>query len=264
MVVFLIFPWVFNQLYNPQKLNQSFRYRQLDSLIALQEDSVFFNKKGEVVSLQLFAFNPNTASESDLKKIMGERIGKRVVNFRSKGGKFLVKSDLLKIYGLDKSFYSTIENYINLPDTISKPKTYTNQAKAIVVFDINKADSLELELVKGIGKKLASRIIKYRDKLGGFISESQYAEVYGLDSAVVAELQKYSFVEEKFYSVKININEAGLNDLSSHPYLGRKIANSIIQYRNQHGVFTSLMDLQKIKAIPENSLQKIMPYLSLD
>ncbi|MBX9850170.1 MAG: helix-hairpin-helix domain-containing protein [Cytophagaceae bacterium] len=263
MILFLIFPWIFNQFYNPQKSDQAFTYRRLDSLIAGGEDPGRFSTREVRASLQVFLFDPNTASESDLIKIMGGRIGKRIANFRSKGGKFFIKSDLLKIYGMDKSLYRSIENYITLPDSISKQKI-NKQSLAKIIFDINKADSAQLESVKGIGKKLASRIVKYRDKVGGFISKDQYAEVYGLDSMVVAELKQCSFISEDFIPEKININSCTINALSSHPYIGKKNAASIIAYRNQHGSFAELGDLKKIKAIPENSLQKMLPYLSLD
>jgi len=52
--------------------------------------------------------------------------------------------------------------------------------------ELNSATSDELQVLIGIGPVLSARTVKYREALGGFASVDQWAQVYGLDSAVFA------------------------------------------------------------------------------
>jgi competence protein ComEA len=63
---------------------------------------------------------------------------------------------------------------------------------------------------------------------------------------------------------RININAATKDEMKSHPYLKWTLANAIVEYRNQHGRFSSIDDLKNIGAISEEILAKIKPYISLE
>ena len=145
-----------------------------------------------------FPFDPNTVSvagwqQLGLPRWMAERIDK----FRSKGGQFRKKEDLLRIYDFPPEAYEQLEPYIQLPNagqptngpgSFGKvPNATTGAATApantpareryvkpvIQPFDINTADTTQLIALKGIGSKLATRIVQYRDDLGGFLSPDQ-------------------------------------------------------------------------------------------
>lgn len=47
----------------------------------------------------------------------------------------------------------------------------------------------------------------------------------------------------------ISINTSDLNGLLQIPKIGKKTAQAIIDYRNQHGLFQTLEDLMKVKGI---------------
>jgi competence ComEA-like helix-hairpin-helix protein len=61
---------------------------------------------------------------------------------------------------------------------------------------------------------------------------------------------------------KININTATTDELKTHPYIKWNIANTIIAYRNEHGVFSTIEDLKKIMIITDDIYKKLAPYLS--
>ncbi|MNN13496.1 ComE operon protein 1 [compost metagenome] len=61
----------------------------------------------------------------------------------------------------------------------------------------------------------------------------------------------------------IHINSAGLNELQNIPGIGVKKAQAILDYRNQHGAFTSINDLTKVKGIGDKMLQKMKPHIGL-
>ena len=48
-----------------------------------------------------------------------------------------------------------------------------------------------------------------------------------------------------------------------HPYLKWNLANAIVEYRNQHGNFSSLEGLKKITLINDEVFEKIKSYLTL-
>ncbi len=60
---------------------------------------------------------------------------------------------------------------------------------------------------------------------------------------------------------KININTANFDILKNHPYLKYKQINAIIQYRKQHGNYTSVADLKKILILSPQTIEQIAPYL---
>lgn len=224
----------------------------------------------EEMTVTLFEFNPNTVTEQELLALgFSERLAKRFMNYRTKGGTFRIKSDLKKLYGMDSSFYASLEPYIQLPEKLQpdgKPGSVAKMIspKSIVPFDLNRADTAQLLSIYGVGPVFAKRIFKYRESLGGFIHTEQVKEIYGLDSTVVKEILKSTFLDKDFSPRKININTADEKLLSAHPYFSRKAAKAIVTYRFQHGNFRSVDDLRKINLLEGSTIDKIQPYLAFE
>ena len=238
------------------------------------------NKSSDNLSAERFKFNPNTTSKEDFVRLgIPTYVANSILKYRSKGGSFRTKADFKKIYNLKPELYADLYAWIDLPESkpafdreefraennysvptekreTTKPyplkETYTLQK-----FDINTADTTQLKKLKGIGSAYASRIVKFRDALGGFHSLSQLDETYGIAPEAIAELKKYAVIETAHKTIKINDV-----DNIKHPALKFAQAKAIIAYRNQHGAFSSLQDLNKIKLLNEETIQKIAPYLS--
>lgn len=219
-----------------------------------------------------FDFDPNSISKEQFM-ILGfpEKLTGRIINYRKKGGKFRIKADLKRMYGMDSVLYRNVYAYINLPEEIIKPTFEKNEPdnrfkskEKLQPFNLNEADTSQLQKIYGIGSKLAQRITKYRDKLGGFVSTTQLHEVYGLDSTVIEKLVAASYLPDKPAVKTINLNNADEKTLAAHPYFGRRIASAIVAYRFQHGNFKSVDDLGKIPLIDKNNLGKLLPYVTVD
>ena len=230
--------------------------------------------------IKLSTFDPNQASEAQLEELGIQKwMVKRIINYRTKGGQFRKKEDLQRIYDFPTDLYAKLEPYITLPEKSAsggftpfpKPEANSETKTATtapakepfkpVAFDLNRADTNDLKKLKGIGSKLSARIIKYRDMVGGFYSENQVREVFGLDSTVVDEILKFGTIKNPSLK-KIKINEITAEEFK-HLYIRPYVAKSIITYRLQHGNFTSKNDFEPIKLLDAKTLEKIFPYFEL-
>lgn len=200
--------------------------------------------------------DPNTASKEELLEVgVPEFAANNWVKFVNAGAKIYEKSDLEKIYGLTPESINSINAkmlYPNKPARFKKP--------TLMSFDINEADAFEFSAIPGIGKILSERIVKFRDKLGGFHSPDQLKEVYGIVDSVIENHLEYLEINTEVKM--ININSGTIKDLSSHPYCNWRAAEIIVNYRKQHGAFSKPEELNEIRAFEKKWVLKISPYLS--
>lgn len=271
LILFSAPAWKWIQSQRPKDFTRD--RAKLDSLIALWSPPETATAGQPSVrrpaEVRLSLFNPNNADTAHLTAVGFSKVqAGRIIRYRGKGGRFRIKSDLLKIYGMDSSLYQQLYDFIDLPATVQPDKKEfaaksPSLRRPITKFDLNLADTSQLKKINGIGDKLSVRIIRYRDVLGGFVAMNQVYEIYGLDTAVVHRLANYSFIDAGFQPRKLNINTAGERELAAHPYLRKTIARSIAAYRFQHGEFESLDDLRKIHSIESETIKKIVPYLTI-
>lgn len=278
LIITLIYPRVSDFFANESLYASAKDQRILDSLIIVLESNV----PNISDSYAQFKFDPNTISPDSFALLgFSERASNQIVNYRSKGGRFRIKSDLYKIYSIDSSLVNSLYGYINLPTQIvreskeklvypeensssgSEPTPKVNPRPAVLEhFDINKADTAMLQTISGIGTVLSKRIVSFRDMLGGFVDREQLYEVYNLDSSVVLSLNRISYIDQTFKPKYLRINSCTEEELRSHPYLNRNQARLIVAYRNQHGDFLGRDDLEKVYGMDEFTLKRILPYIS--
>ncbi len=67
---------------------------------------------------------------------------------------------------------------------------------------------------------------------------------------------------DKMYA-KVNINTGSMEELVDIPYIGEYTAANIIRYRRDHGPFTSIEQIKKVKGIREKNYKKFYPYLKI-
>ncbi|WP_170178476.1 helix-hairpin-helix domain-containing protein [Flammeovirga pectinis] len=223
----------------------------------------FFNKKNkpniklrEKKPLQLSLFNPNDVKRKELEEMFfPSSIIKSLLGYREAGGVLKIKQDFLKLYGVDSVFYKKVYDSILLPEDLVIKK------KVIYSVDINKGTVEDFKKLNGIGEVRANKIIDYRNKLGGsFYKKEQLLEIYGIKDVYKDIASQLVFKSSTI--IKIEMNTVSYEKLATHPYISYKQARWIINYRKQHGPYTTVMDLLKIKTINEPDLENIIPYLS--
>lgn len=226
----------------------------------------------EQVKAETFPFDPNTASEQDLLRLgLPRALVGRLLRYREKGGYFLEKTDFRKLYGLVEADYARLEPYITIAksDLAVRPAAYAGggwakPAAAVLSLDVNSATPDDWRQLPGIGAARAHRIVRYRDKLGGFTSLDQVAETYDLPDSVFQQIRPLLRLHSPVYR-PLNINTVSEAELRAHPYFNFKQAQLIVAYREQHGPFTRVEDVERIAAFTDRQwLEKVKPYLAID
>ena len=221
--------------------------------------------KGSEPRVELFFFDPNTINEAEFFRLGFKNWQvKNIVKYRQKGGRFNKPEDLKKIYGITEKQYQVWEPYIKIiqitevePETNPREKTKASNKR----IELNSCDSIQLLRLPGIGPWFASKIIRYRYRLGGFYKIDQLLEVKGIRSSLVDSLTPLLEINPSAIK-QIKINLAEIKDLGTHPYIGYSSAKILINYRNQHGPFGSWVDMEKIIGLAPDFKEKLQPYIS--
>jgi DNA uptake protein ComE-like DNA-binding protein len=236
-----------------------------------------FPNHAPTVKASFFYFDPNLASAANWQQLgVKPKTIQTIQHYLAKGGRFKQPEDIKKIYGLSVADYERLLPYVSIKPVASS-NTIASRSYAqnivpqkkihskLLSIDINTADTNALIALPGIGSKLAARIVLFREKLGGFYSIDQIAETYGLADSVFLKISPYLQYTNNNAQLKfISINLADAATLSKHPYINYRLANAIVQYRQQHGPFKQVEDLQQIMLITSQVYNKLLPYLILD
>jgi competence protein ComEA len=285
MVLLTAAPFLFSRIYSSnQPISANPADQQLlDSLVAQLEKApdTYNRSRKTIATVPLYRFNPNTLTLERWQAFgLPRYLGQRILNYRSKVGDFTYRAELGKIYGMPDSVFQRLYPFIDLPETkldnysrkgigSSRPhpspgwESRPRERFVLAPFNINTADTTQLKQIRGIGSKLSARIVKYRDRLGGFYNLEQLREVYGLQPEVIDSLSKYTFVAKAHTPARINLNTATIGELRTHPYMTSNLARAIVAYREQHGRFESVEELKQIKIIKPEQYEKLKPYLGV-
>lgn len=161
------------------------------------------------------------------------------------------------------SFYPKNRKYDTTRTGFSPGNKSAYKPKNISIVDINTASLDELKSLPMIGEKRAADILHLRDKLGGFSTEEQLRLMKNMPDSVIQIIRPYLRFSA-FIAKKININTATKEDMKGHPAFPYKIAQAIINYREQHGPYAKPEDLRKCFLINETAYKQMLPYITLE
>ena len=250
--------------------------KEYEALLAQRtqrEDSLQLARRS---SKQLHFFNPNTASEAQLLEAgLSAAVAKNIIHYRAKGGHFQTKEALKRLYTISDSIYQYLEPFIALPEAQEKlptkqvAKLYTPKQQAkyrkvekyteLTLLALNQTDSTELKKIPGIGSYLAQKIIRYRDRLGGYYAIEQLQEI-GLDYEQLAPW----FMINKESITTLDLNHTDFKELLRHPYLSYEQVKAIFAYKRKHGPIHSIKQLQFLEEFSHTDLERLSYYLSFN
>lgn len=142
------------------------------------------------------------------------------------------------------------------------PKPYPDKLQEGQTIELNTADTTILKTIPGIGSAYASRIVKYRNSLGGFTSKLQLKEVWGMTDELYERIAPYTVVEK---SVKpLRVNSLSIDKLKKHPYINHKQAKIIVDIRTRKGDIKSVNRLALLDEFTEKDIKRLSPYLKFD
>ncbi len=216
-------------------------------------------------SSDLFTFDPNTASDEELKSLgFTEKNVLSLRKYQSKGGKLRKPADLLKLYGLSDELKQTLLPFVVIATPhLPGDSTRTKSKKTAKVVELNKADSTELVALYRIGPTTAGRIVEYRNKLGGFLKMEQLTELWGFDEDILYDLKGRISLDPSVVRI-FDLNTVTLEELKTHPYFKYKLSHAIVNYRQHHGPFKQMEELKNIVLVNDSVYQKITMYLRVN
>ncbi len=220
-----------------------------------------------------YPFNPNFITD-----YKGYQLGMSVAEidrlhaFREKGQFVNSAKEFQSVTRVSDSLLAAISPGFKFPDWVTGKRNkqggwqktegrWQKTGKKWVVRDINLATKDELMAVYGIGDALSDRILKQRGLLGGFVSMTQMADVWGLQPEVIGKLQTQFKVFALPQIKKIRINDASISELAKFPYFRYALAKEIVTYRSMNGPISGIADLVKIRNFPVDKVEIIAVYL---
>ncbi len=227
----------------------------------------------------------NTASATDFQRVRG--IGpvkaQAIINYRNQFGPFQSLDALARVKGIGPA---TVENFRRANFCIQKssrtndhPNRQTpvpsNDPTGNNCHNINTANTVVLQRVKGIGPAKAQTIIDYRNQFGPFQSVDELTRVKGIGPVTVENFRRGGFCAQESTSTSnhsdrpsrapsndsitnnscYNINTASASDLQRVKGIGPVKAQAILDFRNSSGTFNSLNALLEVRGIGPATLR---------
>lgn len=241
--------------------------------------------------IQHFDFDPNTASKEEFIQLgLSKKIATTIHNFRAKNGKFYKPEDLQKIYGFRMEDYERLKDFVKISGQkpLAKKERKLNQKTDNQIltkpfkFNPNKASAEDFQQL-GLPKKLAQRIINYRNKGGHFYKKEDLKKIYDFTEDLYSQLKDYivlpkqekvgnyaqSALVKKEYlsdksnrpSIKIDINQSTVEDWQQLRGIGPGYAKKIVNFREKLGGFASINQVGETYYFPDSVFQKVKPFL---
>lgn len=241
--------------------------KEVDGVLKLGEEAKETEGKSleKKVAAKKFYFDPNSIGVHDWMALgVSEKTANTILNYRNKGGRFRKPDDLFKIWGMDPVLAKELIPFVRLAGASqerSNPHSNKLGGNVTLSIDINKATQEEWKSLPGIGEVISGRIIKFRERLGGFAKIEQVAETYGLADSVFQKIRpklKLSSISVQ----KISVLQAEEEVLSAHPYISRSLARAWVQARAGWIAPVGPEQLLQLRGMDQVLLDKLMPYLS--
>lgn len=231
----------------------------------------------KAISLQerapkIYPFNPNFITD-----YRGYTLGMtpeeldRLHQYRARDQWINSKEDFKRVTQVSDSLLAVISPYFKFPDWVTNPKPKSNTYSGFKEKktyaqkqDLNTATAEDLQQINGVGEVLSGRIIKFRNRLNGFLTDDQLFDVYGLEFSVVKRIQNEFTVKHTPEVIKMNINKASASDMATLPFISFELAKEIVDYRWLNERFDDLEELKKVKGFPVQKFERFALYLTTE
>jgi DNA uptake protein ComE-like DNA-binding protein len=147
-------------------------------------------------------------------------------------------------------------------DSANIPIKQYDSSTELKSVEINSADSSDFLQLK-IPGYLISKILIYREQLGGFSSSFQLLEIYHFPENIFERI--HSLIQVNTAIIQpIGINTKTEEELALHPYLSYKEAKAVVLFRKNNGPIKNQEEFEKIIAVQVETKERLKPYLAKD
>lgn len=204
--------------------------------------------------LPVSPFRIDTVSARYLRAIgaLSKRQAEAFIRLRDRSG-IRDMEELRACYVVSDSVAAALEPYVIFPNPIFQPDD--------IAVEINSADSARLRVVVGIGEKTVGAILRYRERLGGFVRAEQLAEVPGVTERNYERILKQIYCDSCKIR-KIDVNFATPNELAQHPYLAPRSLRKLLKARQLKGGWSTAEELVAENILTREEAARLAPYLS--
>jgi len=148
-------------------------------------------------------------------------------------------------------------------DPGSRSRMYPESPGQPEPVDLNRADSMQLLRLPGIGPVFSGRIIRYRNLLGGYSCVQQLTEVYGLSRETYQRIRGAILIDTAAIR-RLGMNGSSFSELLRHPYLDFEDVKALVRYRNFSGSIGSLQEIRENHLLGDSTLDRMIPYMDFD
>lgn len=216
--------------------------------------------------VETFPFDPNVADSATLL-----RLGLRpfqvhnLLQYRRHGGVWRSVAHFGRLYGLDSATFHRLSPYVRIApevqavrrEAVEEPRRiYPEKYAPGTKVDANAADTTMFMGIPGIGSYYAGKIVRYRERLGGFVRVEQLSEIEGLP----ADITTWCSVEGPCNVRRIDVNQADFKTLVRHPYLDYEQVKEIVNYRDGFGPLRAWRDIMLSPHFANADTLRLLPY----
>lgn len=139
---------------------------------------------------------------------------------------------------------------------------FPKRIKKDTILNLNRCDTAELQLIRGIGPYAAKRIASYREQLGGFYTLDQLSDS-ALAPLHLDTLTRHFFIDPEDIRT-ISVNNSTILTLQQHPYIRFQQAKAIYNLRRKNVTLRSIDELRPLPEVSEEDINRIAPYLRFE
>lgn len=218
-----------------------------------------------------FPFDPNTADSITFLRLgLKPWQAHNALQYRRHNGRWRKPEAFLKLYGLTEEQGKELLPYIQIKKNAeellweeqkvrrdSLRATFPQKLSPGTIISLNNADTTILKRIPGIGSYYASKIVRYRERLGGFVDVLQLKEIDGLPP----KIENWFEIVKPAKIKKIKINHSDFKTLVRHPYLNYEQVKVITNHIRLHGPINDFNDLKLSKDFSDKDFERLRPYI---
>lgn len=231
----------------------------VDSL--LQQEMEYAQQHQRVAQGDLRRYNPNYLTDYEAYLCGLDRVTlQRIRQYRATGDKFDSAKEFLEVTGLPPGSQDSILARLYFPSDKSSGKASTRSRHNRI--DLNRADEIQLQELRGIGRVRAARIVKFRERLGGFRDVNQLRDVYGITEDLADQLiQSNLTCSPSSDTTRLDLMRSSPSELRGFPYFRESHVEKIIRFRSSAGEPLEPVDFKFLFDFSDEKFHRVALYL---